>query len=173
MSQKDGAGSSVGSPQRAKTVFRSSNEDDELIFSQSDFLTEIDATEGGKRSEPNQNQQNKPRTAGEKSTFSMTNKQQEQLALERQRKNELEQELKALQAKFASSVEAQEAAKQMNQVSEDELAKIRNFRRMQLEMQEQKEREKQLIEEKLRKEEEVLLVETNYQNLHGEMDDMR
>ena len=44
---------------------------------------------------------------------------------------------------------------------------------MQLEMQEQKEREKQLIEEKLRKEEEVLLVETNYQNLHGEMDDMR
>lgn len=40
-------------------------------------------------------------------------------------------------------------------------------------MQEQKEREKQLIEEKLRKEEEVLLVETNYQNLHGEMDDMR
>ena len=44
---------------------------------------------------------------------------------------------------------------------------------MQLEMQEQKEREKQLIEEKLRKEEEVLLVETNYQNLHEEMDDMR
>ena len=40
-------------------------------------------------------------------------------------------------------------------------------------MQEQKEREKLLIEEKLRKEEEVLLVETNYQNLHGEMDDMR
>ena len=33
---------------------------------------------------------------------------------------------------------------------------------MQLEMQEQKEREKQLVEEKLRKEEEVLLVETNY-----------
>ena len=44
---------------------------------------------------------------------------------------------------------------------------------MQLEMQEQKEREKYLIEEKLRKEEEVLLVETNYQNLQEEVDDMR
>ena len=30
-----------------------------------------------------------------------------------------------------------------------------------------------LIEEKLRKEEEVLLVETNYQNLQDEVDDMR
>ena len=47
---------------------RSSNEDDELIFSQSGFLTEIDATEGGgnqQRSEPN-----KPRTAGAKSALS-------------------------------------------------------------------------------------------------------
>jgi kinesin family protein 3/17 len=30
-----------------------------------------------------------------------------------------------------------------------------------------------LIEEKLRKEEEVMLVETNYQNLQDEVDDMR
>lgn len=45
-------------------------------------------------------------------------------------KDELEQELKALQAKFASSVEAQEAAKKINSISEDELEKIRNFRRM-------------------------------------------
>lgn len=45
-SHKDGAGTSVGSPQRAKTIFRSSNEDDELNFSNSEFLTEIDATEG-------------------------------------------------------------------------------------------------------------------------------
>ena len=44
---------------------------------------------------------------------------------------------------------------------------------MQLEIQEQREREKLLIEEKLRKEEEVLLVETNYQNLQDEVDDMR
>ena len=36
---------------------------------------------------------------------------------------------------------------------------------MQLEIQERKEREKELIEEKMMKEEEVLLVETNYQNL--------
>ena len=40
-------------------------------------------------------------------------------------------------------------------------------------MQAQKEREKLLIEEKMRKEEEVLLVETNYQNLQEEVDDMR
>ena len=33
---------------------------------------------------------------------------------------------------------------------------------MQMELQEQKEREKALIDEKLQKEEEVLLVETNY-----------
>ena len=44
---------------------------------------------------------------------------------------------------------------------------------MQLEIQEQKEREKALIEEKERKEEEVLLVETNYQNLQEEVEDMR
>jgi predicted glycosyltransferase len=44
---------------------------------------------------------------------------------------------------------------------------------MQLEMQAQKEREQFLIEEKMRKEEEVLLVETNYQNLQEEVDDMR
>jgi len=40
-------------------------------------------------------------------------------------------------------------------------------------MQAQKEREQFLIEEKMRKEEEVLLVETNYQNLQEEVDDMR
>ena len=42
---KGGSGTSMGSPQRAKTVFRSSNEDDELNFSHSEFLTEIDGNE--------------------------------------------------------------------------------------------------------------------------------
>ena len=44
---------------------------------------------------------------------------------------------------------------------------------MALELQEQKEREKLLIEEKLCKEEEVLMVETQYQGLQSEVDDMR
>ena len=42
-----------------------------------------------------------------------------------------------------------------------------------MELQEQKEREKALIDEKLQKEEEVLLVETNYQNLEEEAHEMR
>lgn len=78
--------------------------------------------------------------------------------------------MKELQAKFASSQEAQQV---QNDSRNDGLDKIRHFRKMQLEIEEQREREKQLIEEKERKEEEVLLVETNYQNLQEEVDDMR
>lgn len=53
---------SVDSPQRAKTLFRSSIEDDELNFSQSEFLTEIDAADAGTNQKPN--------TVGAKSSLS-------------------------------------------------------------------------------------------------------
>jgi hypothetical protein len=51
------------------------------------------------------------------------------------------------------------------QVEDSELQKMQAYRELRQQINKQREREKLLIEEKLRKEEEVMLVETNYQNL--------
>lgn len=58
-------------------------------------------------------------------------------------------------------------------MQDSELKKMQEYRDLRQQFMEQREREKKLIEEKLRKEEEVMLVETNYQNLQDEVDDMR
>ncbi len=47
------------------------------------------------------------------------------------------------------------------------------YREMQLEIQAQKEREKRLLEEQKAKEEEVLMVESQYHDLQEEVEDMR
>ena len=69
---------SIGSPQHAKTLFRSSNDDEELNFSHSEFLTEIDAAE-----ENHQNSEPNPKPKSTSGGAHLSQEQQEQLAQER------------------------------------------------------------------------------------------
>ena len=93
LSRASGGGTSIGSPARAKTILQSSQENEELNFSHSEFLTELDDTDNLQRSEPNPH----PKSSyGETVPLKLTQEQLDQLALERRQKEVLEQQLKEL-----------------------------------------------------------------------------
>lgn len=128
---------------------------EELNFSNSDFLTDLDEREDN----PDLEDAKKVNAGGSK-----TNRDRlEQLQKEREEKKQLEEKLTALQAKFAN----------VNSVSEEEQERVAKYRQMQLELETQKQREKELEREKEEREEEVMMAEKNYLSLQEEVVDMR
>ncbi len=50
---------------------------------------------------------------------------------------------------------------------------MNQYREFQIRLKQQKQREKELLEQKIKKEEEMIMVERNYHTLQEEVDDMR
>jgi len=56
---------------------------------------------------------------------------------------------------------------------EAQQSKMQAYREFQIKLKQQKQREKDLLESRLKQEEEMMMVEKNYQNLQEEVEDMR
>ena len=129
---------------------------DELELSNSEFLTD----------DGNENKNSRAYEDGktDEEIQEELKKKEEELNKEKNQKQELEAALKELEEKLAQG---------NNKVQETEMIKMQEYREIQLKLEEEKRIQDKLLKEKIQKEEEMIMVERDYQTLQEEVDEQR